>query len=549
MSLVSLQSKPNQGQPYLFQTHFPQPITLKPHSQVCVLKFLHYRSTTGYGVTSSNNTLKFLLGDTRFDALRTVILDEGEYSGDTLATEIQTKLNATKQQFNYQFSVDFILADPTVSPPTNDSFEISYTSVTLPLDPSGGLYKSQKTLPHDFITGTGYDTDTLATYSTLVNGTNENDSKISLVATRGVVTSLGEYVLQDIRFSPESWDTLTSTVTPKFSDYAFGVVRDSLSKFNTGNPNLDFTYRHGQSGVRFGGSGFEFYTVKGGIGKKLGDVGYVDYKKCREFSPTTLALFSTDMNVRSKLSFKFLFTLIGDGDVPPAEPQQEGHKFICQLYTSVDGGSTYTAVADTAFGNDAQGKSYVKTSTIGGITYSGIVWISDDPEMNDLENGTTLATKNILQTKLAPFRPFLENFGTTEGDFLEYDITTGLTWNGGTIIPYTGTHLLLYDYVLSDGVDTGYLSKGSTILEWNVSSTDTSLPTANGTAELDLTTSPKQIVWTKGDVSTAILTTLDDIVSLDGSVTMKIGSIFNSSDNPVSVSKNLMCLDIVVAFV
>lgn len=532
MSLVSLQSKTNQGQPYLYTTHFPQPIELKPHSQVCVLKFLHYRSTTGYSVQASNDTLKFLLGDTRFDAIRTVILDEGDYTGDQLASELQTKLNGAKQQFNYDFTVDFTQADPTISPPTTDSFQISYTSVTLPVDPSGGIYRATRST--DFVTGTGYDTSTLATYSTLVDGLDETDGLNSLVATRGAVTSLGEYVLEGITFDDVAWDG--TDVIPSFSDYAFGVIRDSLSKFNTGNPNLDFTYRHGQSGVKFDGFGFEFFTVTGKDGAKLGDTDYVTYKKCRRFGTSTIAEIGNDNNELAKIKFKFVFTFIADGDTATPVTKQEGHKFICQLLTSLDGGITYTEVPDDAFGNDAQGNSYVKTSTIGGISYEGIVWISDDPELNDLENGQTLATINILQTKLAPFRPFIQNYGTDTGVFLQFDLSTGLTWTGGTIVPYAGTHTSVYDFTINDGVVTGYLSKGATPLEWNVSSTDTETPTANGTAVLDLTTDPKEIVWTKGDLTVSTLTTTSTIGTLEGAVTMKIGGIFNTADNPVSVS-------------
>lgn len=534
MSLVSLQSKTNQGQPYLYTTHFPQPIELKPHSQVCVLKFLHYRNTTGYSVQASNNTLKFLLGDTRFDAIRTVILDEGEYTGDQLATQLQTKLNGAKQQFNYDFVVDFTQADSTISPPTNDSFEISYTNIVIPVDPSGGIYTASEYT--GFVSGTGYETDTLATYKnrSVEPSGEEGDEGHSLVATRGVVTHLGEYVLEGISFRETAWNG--TTITPSFSDYAFGVIRDSLSKFNTGNPNLDFTYRHGQSGVKFDSSGFEFFTVTGKDGAKLGDADYVTYKKCRRFGATTIAQIGDDINELAKIKFKFIFTLIGDGDTATPVTKQEGHKFICQLLTSTDGGITYGEVPDDAFGNDAQGNSYVKTSTIGGISYDGLVWISDDPELNDLEDGVTLATINILQTKLAPFRPFIQNYGTEEGAFLEFDLITDITWTGGNILGYTGSNG--YDYRIADGGGTivGYLDAGSTPLEWNVSSTDTDVRTPNGTAVLDLTTDPKEIVWTKGDLTTQTLTTTDTFESDAGPLTMKIGGIFNTADNPVSVS-------------
>jgi hypothetical protein len=538
MSLISLQSKQNQGQPYLFNTHFPQPIELKPYSQVCVLKFLHFRNTTSYIINSTNNTLRFLLGDTRFDALRNVVLDEGEYSGDQLALELEKKMNDTKQQFNYDFDVVFTKGDSTLSPPTEDSFVISYQSVLIPSDPYPGEYKAS--LTSNVISGTGYAGVGLADY----DNTSVDDSNNKLVSTRGVITSLGQYILEGVAYDKRSWDSVAKDILAgSFSEYSFGVVEDALSKIDTDNENLKFTYRHGTAGVRLSRGGFHFFMVNRGVGKKLGDPDYVSLRLCREIPDVSIAEVDSDKSVSARRKFKFVFTMIADGDTASGVTRQEGHKIICQVLKSDNYGSTYTEVQTGDFGNDSKGNDFVKNLTIGGVAYNGVVWMSDDPELNDESSvGVSLALPNILQTKRAPFKTFIEKWTPSsdtpvKGDFLEFDLSSPTTWNGGTLVAYSGTHTSVYDYTLSDGVDTGYLSKGDDPLTWNVSSTDSDLPTLNGAVALDLTTNPLQVTWTKGDLSTSILLVNTGTLTSKGApFKTKIGALFNSAENPVSIS-------------
>ncbi len=100
MSLITLNS--NGQSPYLWNNHFPQPIIIKPFSQVCVLKFLHFRDSEKYSVSQSSNTLKFNIGNTQFDAIRIARIPVGTYSGEDLATAIQDAMNLVLQQQNDQ---------------------------------------------------------------------------------------------------------------------------------------------------------------------------------------------------------------------------------------------------------------------------------------------------------------------------------------------------------------------------------------------------------------------------------------------------------------
>jgi len=92
MSLITLNS--NGQLPHLFNCHFPQAIKIKPNSQVCILKFLHFRDSSVFNITNSNNRLVFLIGNSRQDAFRVVNVPIGQYTGPELATTLATELNA-----------------------------------------------------------------------------------------------------------------------------------------------------------------------------------------------------------------------------------------------------------------------------------------------------------------------------------------------------------------------------------------------------------------------------------------------------------------------
>jgi hypothetical protein len=92
MSLITLNS--NGQNPSLFSCHFPQAINIKEHSQVCLLKFLHFRDDTVFNVTTSNNMLKFIIGIRGIDAVRVVRLTPSQYTGTQLAVEIASQMNS-----------------------------------------------------------------------------------------------------------------------------------------------------------------------------------------------------------------------------------------------------------------------------------------------------------------------------------------------------------------------------------------------------------------------------------------------------------------------
>ena len=136
MSLISLASttiNDIQQQPYNFKNHFPQPLIIKPHSQVCLVNFYHFRDEGYYRIVENNNTIAFAItNDRQYGALRYAKLTSGKYTGNDLATEIQRAMNSVLLQENYTFACAFTEGNPVANPPTTDAFAISYTNVATP---------------------------------------------------------------------------------------------------------------------------------------------------------------------------------------------------------------------------------------------------------------------------------------------------------------------------------------------------------------------------------------------------------------------------------
>ena len=72
MSLISLSSKSisrndtTQQAPFNFKNFFPQPIVIKPQSQVCLTTFYHFRTEGLYNINSNNDLIGFCFGDRQF---------------------------------------------------------------------------------------------------------------------------------------------------------------------------------------------------------------------------------------------------------------------------------------------------------------------------------------------------------------------------------------------------------------------------------------------------------------------------------------------------
>jgi hypothetical protein len=106
MSLITLKSRfDNQDEAFLFKCDFPQPIVIKPNSEIELLNF-ECRRSEGFVINENNNITRIKLGafsDKKF-AQRLVKIPHGNYSGKQLAEEFARQLNDTMVNSAYRFS-------------------------------------------------------------------------------------------------------------------------------------------------------------------------------------------------------------------------------------------------------------------------------------------------------------------------------------------------------------------------------------------------------------------------------------------------------------
>lgn len=142
MSLISLSSVDTNNlvsqQPFNFKNNFPQPLIIKPNSQVALLNFYHFRDDTLYHITSQNNTILYNFESPTNNGRYEATLIPNLYQGADLATEIARAMNESNVAFqNFLFTCVFTAGNPQASPPLNDTFAITYAAVPTPASRGG----------------------------------------------------------------------------------------------------------------------------------------------------------------------------------------------------------------------------------------------------------------------------------------------------------------------------------------------------------------------------------------------------------------------------
>jgi hypothetical protein len=385
MSLVSLSSRSEHIQnlvqnPNDFRNHFPQPLILKPHSQVCITNLTFtavegplfvIQGNTDAGSTSGNNRLLFGFEDALATAGYDVaILEPGKYTGAELATEIARAMNIANRMKYYTFSCAFTAGNPAANPIELPVFTISYAE-RVGLNPttlSVGDWVVQTRRPEsDMIFG-----DT--TYT--VGGVAANAKKIALadVPTSSHSTAFswqkgvllytqgegGGSAVFTVSLSDGANVIPDSDSSAKIHTQRFGLIRPTLAgahlRGSIGEVDRDMAFSRTRSDIRItttrerNGNRVKIYVNKP---KYDGTPIFEDSTsvKVREFllgGITTPALRAVD-----KLAFKITnFYRTND--------------FIVQIFKSVDGGATYTALADGG-GNAEDGRPKVYTTTMDGF--------------------------------------------------------------------------------------------------------------------------------------------------------------------------------------
>ena len=446
MSLITLNS--NGQNPSLFNCHFPQAINIKPYSQVCLLKFLHFRDSTIYNITTSNNILQFCIGNTTQDAIRIVRLTPNQYKGADLAIEIALQMNSVLQQQNYIWSATYIPEDATTSPPTKEGFTIAYASQLLP-DLSGSDYTQ---LGSDLeITGTSADDDNFIKQSITSDGT----IAFTALDHKGIITDGGQYVvenlpLQPITYAPEDPLNVAGFV---FSSSSIGICRDELANLENGNTNLLLDPLKQDVSIELGSNGIEISGIKIAGNTQLGSPTYSTRKLCRTIPPAVLKKLITDVVGKTgedvvNLRFKFMISFVG-----------VSRKCMIQMDVSYDCGQTFTEVDTATLGNDPLGNPYCATNS--GLT--SVIWNSGDATFNDEVAGVNQRIQNLVITKKAPFKPnftFIDDMYYIGAPEIEDNTTfTNAATAERIFNNYVGVND--YDYVITDNatpaVIIGYL--------------------------------------------------------------------------------------------
>ncbi len=468
MSLITLSSN-DSLKPYLYSSHFPQPILIPAGSQVCCLKFIHFRDENEYLVNNLTDTLYFILGNKQNDGKRKVVLTHGSYTGADLATEIARALNASLQQQNYLWSCAYDAL--------RDVFTISYASQPTP-SATGGTWTEYigdtnifEVRNNDTVGG-----HTLLIPKTLAEGTNPTEATAFLP--KGVLIHQGTYESEAIQLEYVS-GTFVDPIPISFATQTIGIVRDVLSLPFPQNPNPNSAFEPDRQDVEIvlsGENGIEITSLDQSAVQDPNNINYVSPRVMRRVLQTAMDNL-TGVGTKTQLynaMFKFKLTVLGGAS----------SAVIAQMFVSTDRGATYTAAATTT--NDASGNPFFRSYTRGTDTYTGTFWVSDQASFND--NGKQKV--NILATKRCPYVPTY-TFTQTQKTYSFPELVSGITtptWTGSspadtyTMSVYSGGND--YAYVATGASNTYYLRvAGNDILTFALSASDTASPTL-GSAEV-----------------------------------------------------------------
>mgnify|MGYP003634008183 CR=1 FL=1 len=452
MSLITLNSSGER--PEYFSNYLPQPIIIKPYSQVCLMKFLHFRDGGIYNITTLNQTFYYVIGtlasvpSSANSSFRRVVIPVGQYTGDELAALIKVEMDAVNQQQNYAFTCTFQEADPTTSPPTKANFTISYISVPKP--GAAGLKFRVVPFQEDGVLVETDPSRTLIESST--TGIPATGTQYTLVSDNGIRTHLGEYLFQGVALDPAKFDLTTpADSTAACSHYQYGIVRDLLSVVSAadGDPNKSFNPSKQDVQIVLGGGSFgstadsiNVLSIVGNAGQIFGSPSYVSPVIQRSLPLTTIvkALLTDSTKIEQWAAFRMRFKI--------TTSQTSVGRCICQMGYSTDSGVSYNDVPAATGGTDpATTKAWFVdfTDPTSQIAFPGTFWISG---IQDYQNQNVGVRAQLIKPKRAPYHPTAHTRGITSYSYcpdladedMVYQTSTGSTPASAdiTIGDYTG---------------------------------------------------------------------------------------------------------------
>jgi hypothetical protein len=428
MSLISLASTTKneiQQQPYNFKNHFPQPLIIKPHSQVCLVNFYHFRDEGYYRIVDSNNTIAFFIGSSRdFSSIRYAVITNGKYTGADLATEIARAMNAVLLQENYTFSCSFTEGNPVANPPTTDSFTISYANVATP-SAKGGVW-SQVSISTGTSTArrreggnlTITNNDTTGNKSIIKNNSSDNKG-CSAILRKGLRLHEGQ----------ASWEGIgTCGFAQSFTDgkphsFICGIMRSGVSCDDNGVPfdteNKAHLFDSGFADIRVQLRNSGDNSMKMNIttlNQKRGTTSL--------YQPNNKGKVQT---LRRKIASSFFDAVFNDAN------NQDRMKIIIHinsgircyvvcLQKSTDGGQTYSDIPDGTGGNALDGRPVVYSQTISGVPYTSVIYSTNGVPDGAGGNVANSKIANLAIVKYAPLFPYC-NLGDNFNHIVGVDLT------------------------------------------------------------------------------------------------------------------------------
>ena len=397
MSLITLNSSGSPNPAY-YTSHLSQPLTIKPYSQVCLMKFLHFKNAGVFNVNGTNNVFYYVVGSLASvpsqsnSAPIRVTLNTGSYTGIQLAAHITAQMMGGLQQQNFSLTCTFTAGDPTTSPETFDKFEIAYVSVVTP-DLTNPVY--------DIVPGKGGGTIADGVLSPTTTGGMTDGTEFSAVSKNGVVTHLGSFETAGFRLNADTYGTgAAADWTATMRTAKVGLVRDILSNIEDENVNKRYSEGLLDVGIGMGGATPDVIQVSSLVGSSVswGNPNYVTSRIQRSIRLDSivkaLLVDATVVGQWSDFQFKFRITA----------SQSSIGRAICQLLYSLDGGVTFTLVPAGRGGGSGGGPDFIQdfTNTADSIAYPGSFWVSDKVTF---QNTGIAAPQSLLKPKRAPFHP------------------------------------------------------------------------------------------------------------------------------------------------
>tara|TARA_R110002033_G_scaffold119154_1_gene162606 strand:+ start:743 stop:3103 length:2361 start_codon:yes stop_codon:yes gene_type:complete len=391
MSLINLSSKTNsrndilQQAPFNFKNFFPQPIIIKPHSQVCLTSFYHFRTKGFYVVSTNNNVIGYGFGDRQYNNAMYASLQVGMYNGNDLAFEMARAMNEVNVQQNYLWTVDFVAGDENESPPTFDVFTLTYSNIPTP-DTKGGIWSKLSSRNQN---GTLTNDDNDFQYSSLLNLT---DEPLPIVCKKGLLLHEGKMNIEDIIYFSEG-----GLLTP----LRCGLIRSTLAvDSNDMSRGTTFNSNYGDIMVEI-------------MSNEDDDENILNISTLRNTAPRTPITSPNNVGKSQILRRTFDDTFI-QAILPNLEDYlaiqitrvASNRSWVVTCQKSTDKGVTYVDI-DDGQGTNADGEDNIYSQTIGGVDFTSILYSTFGVPTSGGGAPIQKVANSASNTK-APFIPFLE---------------------------------------------------------------------------------------------------------------------------------------------